>query len=56
MRPLGRQVQLEPFNGDQPIALGIVRTKDWTQCARADLMKNPKWTETIGGRATGSFR
>ena len=53
---LGRQVESEQFDGDQSLAFGIERPKDGTQCASADLMKNPERTEGVWKRSTGSFR
>jgi len=53
---LRRQVQSKQLHGDQSLAFGIVRPKDRTQCASADLMKNSERTEPLWKRSTGRFR
>jgi len=56
MHALRRQIEREQFDGDQAIALGIVRAEQRPQGPRADLMKNTKRTERVRGRRPGSFR
>jgi hypothetical protein len=56
MDAVGRHIEPKQFDGDESIAIRIVRTKDRSQCASADLMENPKWTERLSRRATVSFR
>jgi hypothetical protein len=46
-RLLGCEIQTKYFDGHEPIAIGIVRPKDRTENARADLMKNPKRPECL---------
>jgi hypothetical protein len=52
---LGREVEPEQFDGDEPIAIGIVRTKNRPQYAGADLIQDSKWTEGGVWRRTRSF-
>jgi hypothetical protein len=56
MRALGRQVGLENLERDQTVEVGLVCAEDGTECAGTDLMKNPKWSEGVGGRRSGGFR
>ena len=56
MNTLGRQIELEEFDGDETFALGIVRPEDWSKGPRADLMKNTKRSERVWRRSAGSFR
>ena len=56
MHALGRQIESEQLDGDETIVLGFIGAKHRTQRARADLMKNAKWTERVGRRSTGSVR
>jgi len=53
---IGRKIELEELDGNQLVLLGIVGTKDRTQCACSDLMKNAKRTERPWMRSAGSFR
>ena len=56
MHALGWQVELEKFDGDKPIAIGIERPKHGSQCAGANLMENPERTEGVWRRITRSVR
>jgi len=53
---LGRQIETEELDGDEPIAVRFVRAQHRAQRTRTDLMKHAKWTEGIGGRRADSFR
>jgi hypothetical protein len=53
---LGRQVEPEEFDGNQTLAIGVVRTKDGTQSAGANLMENPERAEGIERRRIRSVR
>ena len=56
MHALGRQVEPEQLDGDEALALAIVRAKHRSQRPRTDLMKNTKRSERVGRRSAGSFR
>ena len=56
MHALRRQIQAEQFDGDEPVAIGLVRTEHRAQRTGTDLMKHAKWTEGIRGRRADSFR
>ena len=56
MDELGGKVQPKVFNGDKAIAVGIERPKHGSQCAGANLMENPEWTEGFWRRGTRSVR
>ena len=56
MHALGRKVQSKEFDGDEPIAVRIERPKHGSQCAGANLMENPEWTEGFWRRGTRSVR
>jgi hypothetical protein len=51
-----RKVDPENFDRDETIAIGIIRTKDWSQSTIADLVEHAKWTEGVRRREAGSFR
>ena len=53
VRSLRRKIQTEPLDRDELLLLRIVRAKNWTEGARADLMENAKWTEGVRRRSTG---
>ena len=55
MRALGRDVELETFDGNQPVVLGIERAKHGTECTGPDLVEHAKRTEGVG-RWTSCFR
>jgi hypothetical protein len=50
------EIEPEELDGDQLVLLRIVGTKNRTQCACSDLMKNAKRTERPRMRGAGSFR
>jgi hypothetical protein len=56
MDALGREVQPEEFDGDEPVAIRIERPKHGPQGAGANLMENPEWTEGFWRRSTRSVR
>ena len=56
MHALGRQIQTEQLDRDQPVVLGIVRAKHGSQCAGANLMKNTEGTEGVRRRSASSVR
>jgi hypothetical protein len=56
MDALGRQVEAKEFDGDEPVAIRIERTKYGSQCAGANLMENPEWTEGFWRRSTRRVR
>lgn len=56
VRSIRRKIQTEPLYRDELVLLRIVRAKNRTERARADLMENAKWTEGIRRRSTGSVR
>jgi hypothetical protein len=53
---IGREIESEELDGDQLVLLRIVGTKNRTQCACSDLMKNAKRTKRPRMRRAGSFR
>jgi len=53
---LGGKVEPEVFDGDKTIAVRIERPKHGSQCAGANLMENPEWTEGFWRRGTRSVR
>ena len=56
MHALGRYVEPKHLHGDEPILVGFVRTKHWTERPCPNLMKNTKRTKRVGRRSSGSFR
>jgi hypothetical protein len=50
------EIELEELDGNQLVLIRIVGTKNRTQCACSDLMKNAKRTERPRMRSAGSFR
>ena len=56
MDALGRQVEAEHFDGNQPIAFRFVRAKHRAQSTGTDLMKYPKWTKGVWRGGAGNFR
>jgi len=56
MHTLGRQVESKEFDGDEPVAIRIEGPKDRSQCAGANLVENPEWTEGFWRRGTRSVR
>ena len=56
VQAFGRQIEPEQFDGDEPIAIGIERSKHGPQSAGANLMENPEWTESVWRRATRRVR
>ena len=56
MDTFGREVESKQLDGDETVAIWIVRTKDRSQLSGANLMENPKWTERVWVRSTGSVR
>jgi hypothetical protein len=56
MRAVGRQVELENFDGDEAFPLRVVRAKHRSQGPCTNLMKNTKRSERVGRRSSGSFR
>jgi hypothetical protein len=55
VQALGRQIDPEELDGDEPIVVGIERTEHGTRRSRTNLMKNPKRTEGVG-RGAGKIR
>jgi hypothetical protein len=53
MHALGREVQLEQLDRDQPLSFRVVAAKYRSQGPRAYLMKNAKRSERIWRRAGG---
>ena len=53
---LGREIEPEELDRDEPVLLRFVRAKHRAERTRADLMENPKWTEGVRRRSAGSFR
>ena len=56
MDTLGRQIESKQFDGDETIVVRIVRAKDGSRCAGANLMENPERTEGVWRRSTRSVR
>ena len=56
MHAFRRKIEAEDFDGDESIAIGLVRTKDRSQSTITDLMQHAKWTEGVRRRGAGSFR
>ena len=55
MHALGREVEGEQFDGDEPVAHGIVRAEHGTQSAGTNLMKNTKRSEGVRWRSASSI-
>ena len=53
---IGWEIESEELDGNQLVLLRIVGTKNRTQCACSDLMKDAKRTERPRMRGAGSFR
>ena len=53
---VGREIESEELDSNQLVLFRIVGTKNRTQCACSDLMKNAKRTERPWMRSAGSFR
>jgi hypothetical protein len=45
--PLALQIELEQLDRDKPVLVGVVRTEYRTERARADLVKDAKWTKCL---------
>ncbi len=56
MDSLGRQIETKQLDGDETIVVRIVRTKDGSRCAGANLMENPEGTEGVWRRGARSVR
>jgi hypothetical protein len=56
MDPRGRQIESEQLDGDETIVVRIVRTKDRSRCAGANLMENPEGTEGVWRPSARSVR
>jgi hypothetical protein len=56
MSLLWRQVELEEFDCDEPLALRVVAAKDGSESSSTNLMKHAKRAERIGRRTAGLFR
>jgi hypothetical protein len=54
MDSLGGKVEAERLDGDQPVAVRIVRAENRPQGAGANLMENPEWTEGVWRRSSRS--
>jgi hypothetical protein len=52
----GRQIEAEDLDGDELVFFGAVRSKNGTERACSNLMKNTKWTERLRVRSAASFR
>ena len=53
---IGREIEAEELDRDQPILVRIVRAKNRAESAGANLMKDSKWTKHVGRCSTHSFR
>ena len=53
---LGRQIDLEQLDRDEPLASGIVRTKDGAKGTGANLVEHAKRTERFWRCGPGGFR
>jgi hypothetical protein len=51
----GHEVEPKCFDRNETIALRLIRSKDRTERAAADLMQNAKWTERGWRRRAGGF-
>ena len=51
-----RKIEAEQLDGDESIAILIVRTENRSQSTIADLVEHAKWTEGVGRRGAGSVR
>jgi hypothetical protein len=56
VRSIGRQIQVEQLDRDEPIALGIEGAKDRTEGARTDLMQYLEGSKRVRRREAGSVR
>ena len=56
MHALGWQVEREAFDGNETLALSIVRAINRPESPCTDLMKNTKRSERVWRRSAGSFR
>ena len=56
MDPFGRKVESEEFDGHETIVVRIECPEHGSQCAGANLMENPEWTEGFWRRGTRSVR
>ena len=56
VRALRRKIEPEQLDRDETILFRLIRAKHGTERARADLMKNAKWTESVRRRRAGSVR
>ena len=56
MDALGRQIEFEELNRNEPFAFRIVGPEHWSKSPRTDLMKNTKRSECVWRRGAGSFR
>ena len=54
VRPLGRRIQREHFDGNQTLACRIVGAEDRTQRARANLMQDSERSEGVRGDIASS--
>jgi hypothetical protein len=54
--PLRRQVEAEDLDGDELVFLRAVGTKNGSERACSNLMKNTKWTERLRVSSAASFR
>jgi hypothetical protein len=55
MHPLRRQIEREQLDGDETLALRVVRAKHRSKSAGTDLMQNTKRPERIWRRSAGRF-
>ena len=52
----GREIEAEQLDGDEAVAILIIRTEYRAESTITDLMEHAKRTEGIGRRGAGSFR
>jgi len=52
----GWKVEAKLLHRHQPAGVGLIGPENRTEDAYADLVKNPKWPESVRGRGAGSVR
>jgi len=52
VRLIGRQIELEQLDRDEPLAIGVVRAENGSERPGADLMKNAKRSKGVGRRSS----
>ena len=56
MDALGRQIQFEELDRNQPLAVRVISAEHRSQRSSANLMQHPKWPECVWRRCAGGFR